>query len=95
MADESKSVQIGRGLQTAQPVVVVGSEGGGAGSPASGSPTDAAWNGSDPSASMISILKAIYSAQMAILMEVNEIDQDMSVVRGLLEDIKTNTTPGA
>lgn len=66
---------------------------GGSSSAAIGEPTDPAWNGSDPSASLISIMKAIYAVQSMISMAVNEIDQDMSIVTALLNDIKTNTTP--
>lgn len=58
-----------------------------------GEPTDPAWNGSDASASLISIMKAIYAQNAMIAMEVNEIDTDMDTVMGLLQDIKTNTTP--
>lgn len=73
--------------------VTAGGGGGGTPDPAIGSPDDPAWNGSDPSASLISIMKAIYATQMEINMEVSEIDQDMTAVTSLLQDIKTNTTP--
>lgn len=90
MADQSSPVQIGNTMQTAQPVYIVGGAGGGSGI---GDPTDPAWNGSDASASLISIMKAIYAQNAMIAMEVNEIDTDMDMVKGLLQDIKTNTTP--
>lgn len=91
MADQSKPVQIGHGIQNAQPVFIVG--GGAGGGSGIGDPTDPAWNGSDASASLISIMKAIYAQNAMIAMEVNEIDTDMDTVKGLLNDIKTNTTP--
>lgn len=78
----------------ATPLPVSGG-GGGVESAAIGSPEDAAWNGSDPSCSLISIMKAIHGYQALIAMEVNEIDQDMTMVKTLLNDIKVNTTPGA
>ena len=73
------------------PVALIAGEGGGASGV--GSPDDPAWNGSDASASLISIMKAIYAQNAMIAMEVNEIDTDMDTVMGLLQDIKTNTTP--
>lgn len=96
MADQSKPVQIGHGMQNAQPVFIVGGGGGGGGAGGGsgiGDPTDPAWNGADASASLISIMKAIYTQNATIMMEVNEIDTDMDTVKGLLQDIKTNTTP--
>lgn len=66
---------------------------GGNSSAAIGEPTDPAWNGSDPSASLISIMKAMYTIMSITMTEVSEIDQDMDTVKGLLNDIKTNTTP--
>lgn len=57
-----------------------------------GSPNDAAWTGTGPG-TVIAILKGIYMIQQAIDTDTNEIVQDMSVVRLLLEDVKTNTTP--
>lgn len=93
MADQSKPVQIGNGIQNAQPVFIVGGGGAGGESAGIGDPTDPAWNGADASASLISIMKAIYTQNATIMMEVNEIDTDMDTVKGLLQDIKTNTTP--
>lgn len=72
------------------PVTVTSGDAGGGGI---GEPTDPAWNGSDASASLISIMKAIYAQNAMIAMEVNEIDTDMDTVKALLQDIKTNTTP--
>lgn len=78
-------------VTAANPLPVTG--GGGGGDAAGvGAPTDAAWTGSGD-ASLVSIMKAIYAIQQAIDTDTNEIVQDMSVVRALLEDIKTNTTP--
>jgi hypothetical protein len=52
----------------------------GSGASASGGATsDVAWNGTDPDASQIAILKAMYAQNETII--------------GLLGDIKTNTAP--
>lgn len=57
-----------------------------------GNPSDPAWSGTGDG-SVIAILKAMYTIMSITMTEVSEIDQDMDTVKGLLNDIKTNTTP--
>lgn len=57
-----------------------------------GTPSDEPWSGSG-NATVISLLKAIVPILNLTATEVSEIDQDMDVVKSLLDDIKTNTTP--
>lgn len=59
-----------------------------------GTAATAAWNGTDPNATVIAILKSLHPILNLINMEVNEIDQDMEVVKAQLIAINANTTPG-
>lgn len=86
------------------PLPVAGGGGGGGGGDALtnaqfvaaiGSPSDAPWDGSSPNATVISILKSLHPILNLTMTEVSEIDQDMDIVKSLLDDIKTNTTPSA
>jgi hypothetical protein len=63
MVDQLPTVDSDRGPTEALPVILVGLDGTpySSGSVAIGNSTDPAWNGTDPSASLISIMKACYA----------------------------------
>lgn len=67
--------------------------GGGGGTSAIGSPSDAAWTGTGDG-TVIAVLKGIYNQLNLTNTELGEIDQNTLIANGLLDDIKTNTSPG-